>query len=229
MNSFYVDVKSTYDGRVFGTKFFDVRHLAQEFCTDYNIGRIHRIAVLRNSGKGLTPYQRVAEMNEAFGNAKGDANNIDWNKVKSQCKNLFDEYCELLTGLGIPEEKLVELKAIHRSVVHRDNFYGGDVESIRDALCDIQVFAQGAQHMMGYDGDNDMHDVVDGVMSRFIKDDADKVATMQLHETKSVINVYFEGEYPKMVMKSAIDQLDAPRGKVLKSASFKQTVFRDAP
>ena len=48
-----------------------------------------------------TSFQRVAEMNEAFGNAKGDAENIDWPRIRSQCKNIMDEYLELLVGLGL--------------------------------------------------------------------------------------------------------------------------------
>ena len=231
MKYIIVDFVNAISGETVRSLSFSTTKYAEEYCSKYNDGSHEfMVAIVRTAAaEQKTPFQRVAAMNEAFGNAKGDANNIDWANVKNQCKNLFDEYCELLTALGISEDKLLELKALHRSVVHRDNFYEGDVESIRDALCDIQVFAQGAQHMMGYDGDNDMHDVVDGVMSRFIKDDADKVATMQLHAAKGVLNVYFEGEYSKMVMKSAIDQPDAPKGKVLKSASYTNTVFRPAP
>ena len=40
-----------------------------------------------------------------------------------------------------------------------------------------------------------------------------------------VTDVYFEGEYPTMIMKSASDQPDAPKGKFLKSASYKEPVF----
>jgi hypothetical protein len=70
-----------------------------------------------------------------------------------------------------------------------------------------------------------MHTVVDAVFTRFIKDEADKAATIALHAAKGVTDVYFEGEYPKMVMKSASDQPDAPKGKFLKSASYSQPVF----
>lgn len=149
-----------------------------------------------------TPFQRVSDMNEAFGNKKGTYALLDWERIKNQCKNILDEYAELLLALD-----------------------ARDKEAVRDALCDIQVFSNGAQHMMGVDGDADMHAVVDGVMTRFIKDDADKAATIALHARKGVLEVYFEGEYPKMIMKSGMDQPDAPRGKFLKSASYAQTVF----
>lgn len=149
-----------------------------------------------------TPFQRVVEMNEAFGNPKGDHQNINWERLHAQCKNILDEYNELLEAIAYL-----------------------DKDGVRDALCDIQVFANGAQHMMGVDGDADMHAVVDGVMTRFIKDKADRDATILLHATKGVTDVYFQGAYPKMIMKSAEDQPDAPKGKFLKSASYSATVF----
>jgi hypothetical protein len=46
-----------------------------------------------------------------------------------------------------------------------------------------------------------------------------------MHTMKGVHDVYFEGEYPTMVMKSGSDQPDAPKGKFLKSASYKEPVF----
>jgi hypothetical protein len=38
-----------------------------------------------------------------------------------------------------------------------------------------------------------MQDVISGVMTRFIKDEADKEATIALHAAKGVTDVYFEG------------------------------------
>jgi len=149
-----------------------------------------------------TPNERIAEMNVAFGNPKGNTSNINWQKLHAQCKNILDEYNELLDALAY-----------------------SDMHAVRDALCDIQVFASGAQHLMGINADADMHAVIDGVMTRFIKDVYDKDATVAMHAAKGVTQVYFEGEYPKMVMKSAVDQPDAPKGKFLKSASYTNTVF----
>lgn len=149
-----------------------------------------------------TPFQRVAEMNIAFGNPKGSFTNIDFERLEKQCKNILDEYNELAVAI-----------AAH------------DIDGVRDALCDIQVFANGAQHLMGVDGDADMHAVIDGVMTRFIKTPTDKDATIALHAAKGVTDIYFEGEYPKMVMKSTRDQPDAPKGKFLKSASYTNTIL----
>ena len=149
-----------------------------------------------------TIFDQVAEINTLFGNPKGDYKNISVEKLTSQCKNILDEYTELL-------------HSIQR----------GDLEEIRDALCDIQVFVQGAQHMMGVDGDLDMIAVIDGLKTRFIKDENDLMATMSYHKSRGIHKFYFEGEYPMKIMKSAEDQPDAPKGKFLKSVSYSKPIF----
>lgn len=177
--------------------------------------------------KQQTAFQRVAEMNVAFGNNKGDPNNIDWNRVRAQYRNIFDEYCEGLKALGMDETALSFIKTMHTRYTTPMYFMDECINplEVRDALADQQVFKDGVLHFMGVDGDADMHAVIDGVMTRFVKDDADKTATIALHAAKGVTDVYFEGEYPKMVMKSLRDQPDAPKGKFLKSASYTNTIF----
>lgn len=173
-----------------------------------------------------TPFQRVAEMNTAFGNPKGDYSNVDWTKVRNQYRNIFDEYCEGLAALGLHPDSIKQLKMAHKDFTLPCDFTEPvNPLQVRDALGDQQVFKDGALHFMGVDGDADMHAIIDGVMTRFIKDEADKEATIALHASKGVTEVYFEGEYPKMVMKSAVDQPDAPKGKFLKSVSYTDTVF----
>jgi len=174
-----------------------------------------------------TPLQRIAAMNEAFGNPAGDFDNIDPRALLNQCRNIFDEYVELLHAFGVSPDVLHSFKVIHNNTLYgfEPTVDKMDVTEVRDALCDIQVFAGGAQHLMGVDADVDMHSVINGVMSRFIKDEEDKQATIALHAAKGVTDVYFEGEFPRMVMKSASDQPDAPRGKFLKSASYMPTRF----
>lgn len=231
MSDFKVEILSANSGA--GTmQWFDSCKEAQDFAQKYNeahAGSGNTIAKAYMPAKA-SPFQRVVEMNEAFGNGKGDSENIDWQRIRSQCKNIFDEYLELLSALGVRDSYMEELKYEHEDLFDAKYFTNPpDAEAVRDALCDIQVFANGAQYLMGYNGDNDMDDVIDGVMSRFIKSPEDKEATIALHAARGVTKVYFEGEYPKMVMKSAVDQPDAPRHKFLKAASFKPTEFRDAP
>jgi hypothetical protein len=195
-------------------------------------------------------FKIVAAMNLAFGNAEGVRTNPDFARVQNQCKNIGDEIGELNTA-----------------------YSERNMSQVRDALCDICVFAYGGHHMIGIPGwelrhlkllfsnnptpesiafylddivntaasmqesigvlhDDDMQDVIDGVMTRFVKDDSDKEATYANHNAKhkakggeGELQVYYEGEYPKMIMKSLVDQPDAPKDKFLKSESFKDTVF----
>jgi hypothetical protein len=166
-----------------------------------------------------TTFQRVSAMNVAFGNPKGDPLNIDWDKVRRQFKNVGHEFCELLQGLGL-NQACVEniLGAINRNT-NPEQFDGEvNLTKVRDSSRDIVVFADGGHHFMGIDGDRDMNAVIDGVMTRFIKDEADKQATIEKHAAAGVTDVYFEGEYPTMIMKSGSDQDDAPKGKFLKWA-----------
>lgn len=151
-----------------------------------------------------TSFELVSQMNEAFGNPKGDWLAIDLVRIKNQCKNILDEYKELMSAID-----------------------EGNIPKVRDALCDIHVFAYGAHHLMGLDADLDMDVVVQAVMSRFIKDPEDQAATVAKHRAKGIKEFYFEGEYPKVIMKSACDQPDAPKGKFLKSASYVEPEFEE--
>lgn len=174
----------------------------------------------------VTSYRRVARMNVAFGNPKGDPSAIDYNRIRKQCLNIADELGELLIALGAYDAGVKQcVEALKMAAGQRNA--NPNLHGVRDALCDIHVFAYGAHHLMGIDADSDMHAVLNGVMTRFIKDEADKAATIAMHAAKGVTDVYFEGEYPTMVMKSASDQPDAPKGKFLKSASYSEPVFLD--
>lgn len=155
-------------------------------------------------------FQYVSEMNTAFGNLKGDPNNINWERLEAQCKNILDEYYELMGNPITGKPGALELR---------------DLDGVRDALCDIQVFSNGAQHFLGVDGDEDMSDVLDGVMTRFCKDQEELDATVAKWEGRG-LEVYTEGSFPRMIVKSSKDQPDAPKGKFLKSTGYTDTVFK---
>jgi hypothetical protein len=104
------------------------------------------------------------------------------------------------------------------------------IEGVKRALQQLIYISEQSAHKLGITTatlDMDMRAVIDGVMTRFIKDEADKQATIKKHAAKGVTDVYFEGEYPVMIMKSASDQPDAPVGKFMKSASFKEAKFAE--
>lgn len=173
----------------------------------------------------MTGFQRVSEMNTAFGNPKGDPANIDWDRVRHQTMNIADEFGETMIALGATPLLVKAAVAALKIACRPSEVAVIDQAQVRDGLCDIKVFADGAYHFMGIDADCDMDAIIDGVMTRFIKDEADKEATIAKHAANGVTDVYFEGEFPKMIMKSASDQPDAPKGKFLKSASYADTVL----
>jgi predicted HAD superfamily Cof-like phosphohydrolase len=172
----------------------------------------------------MSNFSRVSKMNVAFGNPKGDPHTIDFDRVRKQCLNLVDELGELFVALGAnpASVKYYVSNLKHAASVSSQPV---DVDGIRDALCDLHVFAYGAHHFMGIDADKDMDAVVDGVMTRFVKDIHDMEATIKLHAAKGVTATYIEGEFPTAVLKSAKDQPDAPAGKFLKSVSYSDTIF----
>jgi predicted HAD superfamily Cof-like phosphohydrolase len=167
-------------------------------------------------------FQRVSRMNEAFDNGQGDPKNIDWKRIQSQSKSIGHEFGELLVALGANKADVSSLVAVIDSLQFGDAV---NLEQVRDSLCDIHVFGYGAHHLMGIDADRDMKSVVDAVMTRFVVDEEDRRATLAKHAERGVTDVYFVGEFPTMVMKSASDQPDAPKGKFLKSASYSEPVF----
>jgi hypothetical protein len=100
-----------------------------------------------------------------------------------------------------------------------------DVGSTSLFLSSILIQSENAAKTIGQNLNDDMRTVVSAVMTRFIKNDEDKAATISLHAKKGVTDVFFTGEYPSMIMKSASDQPDAPKGKFMKSASYSQPIF----
>lgn len=156
--------------------------------------------------KPKSSFQQVAVMNTAFGNPKGNPANINWERLEKQCKNIKDEFNELMDAIA-----------------------ARDVEQVRDALCDVSVFALGGQHFLGVDGDADMAAVIEGVMTRFCRDQKELEETIAFWHAKGVTQVYVGGQFPRAVVKSSVDQPDAPKGKFLKSVGYTQTVFPPFP
>lgn len=183
---------------------------------------------------GPTNFMLVAHMNNAFGNPKGFASNIDWNRIAKQSLNIADELAETFVALGANKEAAKAASAAFKRTLNDLRIEGAeagariDIDGVRDGLSDIHVFAYGAHHLMGVDADRDLASVIDGVMTRFIKDDKDKLASTLLHAANGITDVVFEGEYPYVIMRSNSDQPDAPKHKFLKSASYTDTVFYPA-
>lgn len=101
--------------------------------------------------------------------------------------------------------------------------------TVEKALRLMIYAADHASSRLGLTADHindDMVEVLDAVMTRFVKDADDFEATASHHAAYGVSKFYTVGEYPTMAFKSAEDQEDAPQGKFLKSASYRKPVFK---
>lgn len=171
-------------------------------------------------------FDKVSRMNEAFNNAKGHPALFDIERLAKQLLSVPDELGETFVAMGADKQRVDALVVLFKAGLAALDFPNRiDVNGVRDGITDQHVFLYGAQHLMGVNADADMDSVIGGVMTRFIKNEEDEIATIKKHAAKGVTDVYFEGDYPTKVMKSAADQPDAPKGKFMKSASFKEPVF----
>lgn len=157
----------------------------------------------------MSMFEDVKKMNVAFGNAEGTLDNINWERLTSQCKNILDEYIELT-----------------------DAITAKDPIAVRDALCDISVFNLGAAHMIGADHEADMKAVFDSNMSKFCKDGVETAQTIKKYQDLGIIVIPL-GDYPLGYVKTpeGNPQVD-DKGKMyqankfLKGIGFKEPVFK---
>jgi hypothetical protein len=171
----------------------------------------------------MSVFQRVCQMNEKFSNSKGNPHFIDAPRLLRQCKNIGQEFKELLSAFGIQATITYDTQDIAAIPPN-------SVELIRDALCDIKVFADGAYHFMGYDADRDMHSVIDALYSRFCTS-YEHLRDTEAYYSKKGIEYYVEGDFPYVCLKSAKDQGEGeyPKGKFLKAVGYHTPVFYEEP
>lgn len=99
------------------------------------------------------------------------------------------------------------------------------IKEIARLLLNICANVTNLQFTLGIDPNADMYSVITGVMSRFCKDQLSLEYSIKIWKTKGVIETYTEGEFPTVVLKSAKDQPDAPKGKFLKSVDTTPAKF----
>lgn len=149
----------------------------------------------------------VKAINVAFGNPEGDPKNVDLEELRRQAAGVKEEYEEFIEAL--------------------DN---NDPKGMRDAACDIMVFALGIFHKAGWDADEDMRAVITALSSRLCRDQSELQETMRHYHMVVGISVYAEGFFPMMAVKSATDQKGHdgkyyPKNKFLKNIYFKEPEF----
>lgn len=157
----------------------------------------------------MSNFDNVSLLNIAYGNAKGDPLNPDWEKMKSQAENILDEYNELMDdGIGAK-----------------------NIKEVRDAICDILVFTYGLAHIAGVPTDMDMHAVDVSNRSKFCANEDEVITTIKKYAELG-IKTYAEGEYPFVRVRTPAgeaqvdkDGKNYPGGKVLKGVNFEEPKF----
>lgn len=155
---------------------------------------------------GLTSlgmFELVAEFNRSTGTPRGNPHEIRWDDLAGACKD-------------VPAQHALLMSAIH----------GGDEIAVRRSLTTINILTLSAHHVIGFDAERDMTAVVEGVMTRFCRDEADLAAT-KAHFDGQGVEYYVCGSFPQVCLKSAKDQGDGeyPKDKFLKSVSYRKPVF----
>lgn len=157
----------------------------------------------------MSNFTDVAKLNTLWGNLKGDPLNPNWDKLKSQAKNILDEYNELMDD-GIDPRNMTE---------------------VRDAICDILVFTYGLAHMAGINVDEDMLAVNLSNLSKFCKNPDELLKTI-VHYQNLGVQVHAEGCYPEVVVRSSKEQTGNDgklyqNNKILKCVNWQEPVFKD--
>lgn len=179
-----------------------------------------------------TMFELVSDMNVAFGNPKGDPSHImrDLEVHVAQCKNIGAEFLELMKAFGVHAGISLNSQYTSNDVDESHGTGGVDIDGVRDALCDIMVFALGAFHKMGVDADADMREVVSALYSRFCLGTAHLLDTQE-HYDKLGVRYTVEGTFPTVCLKSAEDQQmpEYPKGKFLKAVGYRKPRFYELP
>ncbi len=168
----------------------------------------------------MTSFSDVAKINRAFGNPKGRKSK---KTGQLQISERFINQVKNIAGDGSTGFLQGEIKELYEAIAK------GDIEGIRDALCDAKVFIEGAQHILGVNGDKDMKAVTTSLYSRLIKDQATLDLTVAKYSALGV-ETYQEGKFPTMalkVMETVIgtDGEEYVKGKFLKAVGYSTPVF----
>lgn len=152
------------------------------------------------------PSVQVGQMNEAFGNERGNPGEVNWEAVDRQMAIIESEFNELKEG--------VMTRTLHGA------------KGIRDGVADVQVTAIGMAHIIGFDSDKDMLEVYNSNMSKLCVTQEELVATQKKYADIGVVT-YVGGELPRAFVKSALDQTGSngefyKKGKFLKGINFKE-------
>ncbi|AVO22946.1 MazG-like pyrophosphatase [Erwinia phage vB_EamM-Bue1] len=178
-----------------------------------------------------TTFQKVSELNEAFGNPKGDILNPNVPAIRKQAELVLEEAIELMEA-AYPGSKIFWQWDI--TAEPPEHAVGVNMKEILDAQGDVTTVNDGMGHIAGFNGDQVLSIVDRSNRTKFIPD---------VDSVEPALNYYYdlgfdqkdlriEGEFPLVCIKVTRDvQIGSkkyPAGKFLKNmATFQEPDFSD--
>jgi len=101
-----------------------------------------------------------------------------------------------------------------------------NVEEQADAIMDAIVFLVGGLYKAGIDPMQTLDNVLEALMTRFIKDEKDMEDTYKMYEAMGLArdDIAVEGAFPNMVFRSKIEKFNFECQKFLKSKNNKKPI-----
>lgn len=176
-----------------------------------------------------TTFEKVAALNLAFGNEKGDLANPNVKALRKQAQLCLEEACEMMEAV-YPGAKITwhwdDTATPPEKIKHVD------MVALLDAQGDLTTVNDGVAHVAGFDG-NACYDLVhESNMSKFISSEEDKIKALAYYYELGFQpdDLYLHGSYPTMCIKVRRDiRLNGkfyPEGKFLKNmVTFKEPDF----
>lgn len=177
-----------------------------------------------------TTFEKVAALNLAFGNEKGDLANPNVKAIRKQAMLCLEEAIELVEAAHPGMQVVWDLKrGKYQADISEDSV---DLQGIMDAQGDLTTVNDGVAHVAGFNG-NACYDLVhESNMSKFISSEEDKIKALAYYYELGFQpdDLYLHGSYPTMCIKVRRDiRLNGkfyPEGKFLKNmVTFKEPDF----
>jgi len=178
-----------------------------------------------------TTFEKVSELNTAFGNQKGDIFNPDVKAIRKQAKLVLEEAIEMMEAAH-PGAKIFWQWDI--TAEKPEDTLGVDMYQILDAQGDVTTVNDGMAHVAGFDG-NQVLDIVDrSNRTKFIPDAESVAPALQYYYDLGFTpaDLYIHGGFPLACIKVSHDVTvggkEYPAGKFLKNmATFVEPDFND--
>lgn len=177
-----------------------------------------------------TTFEKVAQLNEGFGNPKGDLSNPNVKAIRKQAMLCLEEAIEMVEAAHPGMQVVWDLKrGKYQPDLSEDAI---DLQGIMDAQGDLTTVNDGVAHIAGFDG-NACYDLVhESNMSKFIGSEGDKIKALAYYYERGFQpdDLYLHGNYPTMCIKVRRDiKLNGKfysEGKFLKNmVTFKEPDF----